>query len=78
VSNGVLTLNSDGSFTYDPDVGFSGTDSFTYRLTDADSEWSESTVTITVNPVGTPAPNLDEYSCNMKITINSVLVAGGW
>jgi hypothetical protein len=76
VSNGVLTLNADGSFTYDPDVGFSGTDSFTYRLTDADNETSTATVSITVNPVGTPAPNLEDYSCNMKITINSVLVAG--
>jgi len=75
VSNGLLTLNADGSFTYDPDVGFSGTDSFTYRLTDADSETSDATVTITVNAAGSPAPNLDEYSCNMKITVNSAQVA---
>lgn len=30
VSHGSLTLNADGSFTYTPDAGFSGTDSFRY------------------------------------------------
>jgi Big-like domain-containing protein/cadherin-like protein/dockerin type I repeat protein len=29
--NGQLTLNADGSFTYTPNSGFTGTDSFTYR-----------------------------------------------
>lgn len=31
---GTLTLNKDGSFTYEPPVGFTGTDSFTYEVTD--------------------------------------------
>ncbi len=31
-TNGSLTLNNDGSFEYTPNPGFSGTDSFTYRL----------------------------------------------
>lgn len=29
--NGTLNLSADGSFTYDPDPGFGGTDSFTYK-----------------------------------------------
>ena len=29
VTDGVLSLNSDGSFTYDPDAGWSGADGFT-------------------------------------------------
>ncbi|MEQ8357646.1 MAG: Ig-like domain-containing protein [Kiloniellaceae bacterium] len=33
-ANGSLSLASDGSFSYTPNVGFSGTDSFTYRVTD--------------------------------------------
>jgi uncharacterized repeat protein (TIGR01451 family) len=49
-TNGVLTLNGDGSFTYVPDTGFSGTDSFTYTAQDGDSVSSETYVTITVNP----------------------------
>jgi VCBS repeat-containing protein len=31
-SNGTLVLNPNGSFTYQPRNGFSGTDSFTYRV----------------------------------------------
>ena len=33
-SHGTLTLNSDGSFTYTPTAGFSGTDCFTYYAYD--------------------------------------------
>ncbi|MEY3052907.1 MAG: protein alpha-antigen precursor, partial [Bacteroidota bacterium] len=31
-ANGALTLNPDGTFTYDPDTGFAGLDSFRYRV----------------------------------------------
>ena len=34
-ANGLLTLNSDGSFTYVPNANFNGTDSFTYRVGDS-------------------------------------------
>ena len=30
-AHGTLTLNPDGSFTYTPAAGFSGSDSFTYQ-----------------------------------------------
>lgn len=33
-ANGALTLNSDGSFSYVPNTGFSGTDSFEYQVCD--------------------------------------------
>lgn len=33
-AHGVLTLSGNGSFTYAPDVGYSGFDSFAYRVTD--------------------------------------------
>ncbi|HSG24548.1 MAG TPA: S8 family serine peptidase, partial [Anaerolineales bacterium] len=36
-SNGTLTLNSDGSFTYTPDSNFNGSDSFTYQANDGTS-----------------------------------------
>jgi hypothetical protein len=51
VSNGSLTLNTDGSFLYTPNPDFSGTDSFSYTLTDSTPDTSnEATVTITVIP----------------------------
>ncbi len=33
-NGGTVTLATDGSFTYDPPVGFTGTDTFTYTATD--------------------------------------------
>ena len=37
VSNGALNLNTDGSFDYTPNPGFSGTENFTYQA--VDSQW---------------------------------------
>ena len=48
VSNGTLTLNSNGSFTYVPTTGFVGTDTFTYRATGSSGSSNVATVTITV------------------------------
>ncbi|MCA9172704.1 MAG: tandem-95 repeat protein, partial [Planctomycetales bacterium] len=33
-SNGSVTVNGDGSFTYTPDANFNGTDTFTYTVSD--------------------------------------------
>ena len=49
-SNGQLALNPDGSFTYSPNQGFSGADSFTYRASDGSAQSAPATVTITVKP----------------------------
>ena len=49
-SDGQLTLNADGSFRYEPDPGFSGTDSFTYVANDGAENSNVATVTITVTP----------------------------
>jgi len=51
VDNGTLTLNSDGSFTYLPDAGFVGVDTFSYSFESAELDSNEATVTITVTPV---------------------------
>ncbi len=53
-SNGTVLLNADGSFTYTPDAGFFGTDSFDYQITDITGLTATATVTITV-----PAPPID-------------------
>ena len=47
-SNGSVTLNSDGSFTYTPAANFNGTDSFTYRADDGTLQSTPATVAITV------------------------------
>jgi len=57
-SNGQVTINSDGSFTYNPNPGYSGPDSFTYTVTDAgadntagnaDDKTDTATATLTVS-----------------------------
>lgn len=46
-TDGTLTLEEDGSFTYVPDADFFGTDTFTYLVSDGTSE-SQAVVTISV------------------------------
>jgi Ca2+-binding RTX toxin-like protein len=58
VDNGTLTLNSDGSFTYEPDDDYNGEDSFTYKANDGSLDSSTATVTITVNAVN-DAPTIN-------------------
>ncbi len=48
-TDGTLTLNADGSLTYTPDPGFSGTDSFVYEIDDGTARTDTATMTITVN-----------------------------
>jgi hypothetical protein len=49
-ANGTLAQNADGSFTYTPADGFSGTDSFTYAASDGSAQSNLATVTIAVAP----------------------------
>ncbi len=66
-SNGTLTLDSDGSFAYAPDSGFSGTDTFTYIASDGTSSSETATVTIVVNAV--PVAVDDAYSVDEDGTL---------
>jgi hypothetical protein len=54
-TNGTVTLNPNGSFTYGPRVGFSGADSFTYRAGDGAATSNTATVRLTVG--STPPPS---------------------
>jgi ELWxxDGT repeat protein len=47
-TKGTLTLNANGTFSYRPNAGFIGTDSFTYRASDGLLQSTPATVTITV------------------------------
>jgi hypothetical protein len=61
--HGVVSVESDGSLSYTPDVDFFGLDSFDYWLTDGGtSSIAPATVFITV--VGTPRVDLDTDSDN--------------
>jgi VCBS repeat-containing protein len=71
VSNGSLTLNSDGSFDYTPDVDFNGADSFTYLANDGTADSNVATVTITVNAVNdAPVAVDDAYTTPFETALN--------
>ncbi len=53
-TNGTVTIAANGNFTYTPNAGFFGTDSFVYRVADPTGVTTDATVTITV-----PAPPVD-------------------
>ncbi|MBK7319521.1 LamG-like jellyroll fold domain-containing protein [Candidatus Villigracilis affinis] len=64
VTQGSLTLNSDGSFTYTPDSGFSGEDTFTYQVDDGNAV-DQAIVTIKVNLVNVaPSAVIDSYTAD--------------
>ncbi|HEX8129724.1 MAG TPA: Calx-beta domain-containing protein [Pyrinomonadaceae bacterium] len=46
--NGNVTINSDGSFSYNPAPGFTGTDTFTYTVTNTTTNKTDTT-TVTLN-----------------------------
>jgi len=66
-AHGSVILNSDGSFTYTPSIGFFGTDSFIYHANNGVLDSGIATVTITVNEV-IPAPVAasDAYSTDQN------------
>jgi hypothetical protein len=72
VDHGTLAAFADGSFTYTPDAGFTGTDSFAYRMRDASNHFSAPvTVTLEVHagnraPIGVP----DAYSVLMDTALS--------
>jgi hypothetical protein len=68
-NGGTVVVNNDGSFTYNPPPGFTGSDNFTYTMTDSD-------------PVGAPVPTTDNGTVTITVSnliwfINNSLMAAG-
>jgi VCBS repeat-containing protein len=77
-SNGVLSLNPDGSFTYTPNANFNGTDSFTYKAFDGTvNSAAFATVTITVNPVN-DAPSFTKGANQTVLEDAAPQTVAGW
>jgi large repetitive protein len=83
-SNGTVSFNSNGTFTYNPAPGFFGTDTFQYQVCDngIPKMCSFATVTLTVtNPNGNGGPiinhppvAIDDYSATPMNTAITILV----
>ena len=61
-AHGKVVVNTDGSYTYTPDNGYAGRDSFTYTLTDKDGDVSTATAWVSVNTSGNPVAAPDTGS----------------
>ena len=75
-TNGALTLSANGSFTYTPNSGYVGSDSFTYRANDGSLSSNLAIVSLTVNVVNTaPTAVAESYSTNQNTAL--VIAAPG-
>jgi hypothetical protein len=83
-SNGALSLNADGSFTFTPNTGFVGTDTFQYRVCDDGSpnniisQFDFNTVPLSNATIGPNATsiNTDAVQTNCGIRIPSTASGG--
>lgn len=75
-ANGSVIDNPDGTITYSPDDGFTGTDTFTYTATDGEFEDS-ATVTITVEarPNTDPVANDDSATTERNTAVTIAVLA---
>jgi|GEM_PF-1797645 len=71
VDNGVLTIDTQGGFTYIPNANFFGTDSFIYQISDGQGNFAQATATITIHGVN-DAPNAldDNFTASAGNTLS--------
>lgn len=72
-ASGTLSFHESGAFTYLPNPGFSGTDSFTYELFDRWDYSAPATVRIVVDSLNQPPVSVDDAAttaAGQSITIN--------
>ncbi|MHC5068636.1 MAG: Ig-like domain-containing protein [Planctomycetota bacterium] len=67
VSNGSLSLSADGSFTYTPTAGFSGSDSFSYQANDGSA--SSNVVVVDLTVTASQAPGTIELSPSAVVLV---------
>jgi len=73
--HGVLTLYTNGSFAYTPNLNFNGSDSFTYKANDGTADSNTATVSITAASVNDPPVANDDQATttkNKSVTINVI------
>ena len=66
-AGGRVTLNLDGSFSYTPDAGFSGPDTFTYTASDGMGYSAPATVSVAVAPPEGPTGSAFGFSSSVSL-----------
>ncbi len=69
VTNGTVTINADNTLTYEPDLGFSGTDIIDYEISDGNGGTATAQVTVTVNQANA-APNITSSGGGDEVVIS--------
>ena len=76
-THGSLDLNADGSFTFTPNANFTGSGSFTYRVSDGTAFSANATVTITVqNSNAAPVAVADTFSTRRNTALTLAAASG--
>ena len=83
-ANGNVTVNPDGSFTYTPNFGFAGLDTFTYQIDDGAGDSDIATVSIDIAAsrdnifvASSTLTTVEDTSVSLGITVDPELVSGG-
>jgi Ca2+-binding RTX toxin-like protein len=67
--HGAVGINDDGTVSYTPDVEFSGTDAFSYTISDGNGGIDQATVSITINNVNdAPITTPDDVTLDEETT----------
>jgi VCBS repeat-containing protein len=76
-TNGTLSLEDSGAFSYTPNAGFSGSDTFIYQASDGQLDGNTATVTLNVHASNSaPVANGASYSVVHDQPLNLPLVEG--
>lgn len=77
VNNGKLTLNANGTFTYQHNGSNTVSDSFSYKANDGNADSSPATVNLTINPINdAPIAISDSYMLNEGAQYGGLSVLG--
>ncbi len=68
-SNGTVTVNADGTWTYTPNTNYVGSDSFTVTVTDEHGDTTVSTVNVTVNAEPNTSPTVGNNSVTTEYNV---------
>lgn len=71
-THGSAAVQGDGTVTYTPSAGYSGTDTFTYTLTDALGQVSSAIVTITVKAAPTATADAAKVQVGQSVSFNEL------
>ncbi|MCA8986412.1 MAG: tandem-95 repeat protein [Planctomycetaceae bacterium] len=64
VTHGTLTLNSDGTYTYQPSTNYNGTDAFSFTASDGNLTSNTATISLNITPVN-DRPVATELTLNL-------------